>query len=252
MNNSEVMVLLVEDDISDAELVKAALRRASETTFNVDHVSSMADTLTTLKNRQYDAVVLDLSLPDAHGIDSLLRVTEEAPVVPVIVMTGHDNLATAMMCMHYGAQDYQIKNAIGARSLEYSLRSAIARVTREDRGRRLLTNHINDSLLPDGSISFSELLSSMTNSMQAAVDELVYYASANVPHIMADFEAILAKHQLRDILREVRRLLARTDSDAPTLPPRQDSSFVKTIPPAPGVPEDEIAVIISNLNETEE
>ena len=250
MDNQEVNVLLVEDDVSDAELVMAALRRAAETRFSVDHTSTMADALTALKNRQYMAIILDLSLPDAHGIDTLLRVTEEAPNAPVIVMTGHDNLATAIMCMHHGAQDYQIKSSIGARSLEYSLRSSIARVQRESRGRKMLTNHINDSLLPDKSISFNDLLTSLTGSMQSAVDEVVAYTSVNAPHTMSDIEAILAKHQLRDILREVRRLLARTDSDAPTIPPIR-SAGVPTIPPNSRVPMDEIEIVIADLNETE-
>ena len=70
-------------------------------------------------------VLLDLSLPDSHGLESLERLKQFSDDVPIIVLTGLDDEETAIQALKQGAQDYAIKGKINgdglARSIRYSM-----------------------------------------------------------------------------------------------------------------------------------
>ena len=74
-----------------------------------------------------DAILLDLGLPDAQGLEAVRRVRAAAPGVPLVVMTGLDDEALAAQALQEGAQDYLIKGQIEARGLLRALRYAIER-----------------------------------------------------------------------------------------------------------------------------
>jgi two-component system sensor histidine kinase UhpB len=72
-----------------------------------------------------DIILLDLGLPDGHGVDTVRRMHAAAPGVPVIVLTGLDDETFAAQAMEEGAQDYLIKGQIESRALPRALRHAI-------------------------------------------------------------------------------------------------------------------------------
>src|SRR5208282_1122947 len=72
-------------------------------------------------------ILLDLSLPDADGIDTLVRAHEHSPKTPIVVMTGHDDEALAVRAVRAGAQDYLVKGRVDGDLLVRSIRYASER-----------------------------------------------------------------------------------------------------------------------------
>lgn len=125
-------VLLVEDNPDDALLVRAWLRAASSATFDVVHVSSLQDALTAAQTTSFDAVLLDLTLPDGYGLASLSRFRSAMPQLPVVVLSGVQNEAVALEAVRQGAQDYLVKGDGHGPSMGRALRYAIERKRAEE------------------------------------------------------------------------------------------------------------------------
>jgi signal transduction histidine kinase len=127
VNGVPLKILLVEDSSGDARLIREMLRDEPRDSFELTHLMRMSDAVSHLAEAAVDIALLDMGLPDAHGLDSVRRAREAAPNVPVIVLTGLDDEALAAEAMKAGAQDYLIKDQIGARALPRALRYAIER-----------------------------------------------------------------------------------------------------------------------------
>src|SRR6266568_7145653 len=96
-------VLLVEDNLSDAELVRAILERAA--LYQVQHVTRAAEAVGLTREAQPSCILLDLTLPDADGLEGLRLIRESDQAVPIILLTGHDE-ALGVQALQEGAQDY--------------------------------------------------------------------------------------------------------------------------------------------------
>lgn len=121
-----VSLLLIEDDPGDALLVE---EMASDAVidFGIVWAQSLDEARTRLGTTRPDCIVLDLNLPDAHGLDALEAVQKYAPGVPVIVMTGLAAEQAGLTAVAEGAQDYLIKGVVDAELLTRSVRYAIER-----------------------------------------------------------------------------------------------------------------------------
>jgi signal transduction histidine kinase/CheY-like chemotaxis protein len=130
-NDGTIIVLLVEDSASDARLIEESLRRARgrATGEHVElrRVERLADALEQIASEPPDVVLLDLSLPDSRGLETFRRVRDEAPAVPVVVLSGLADEDLAARAVRDGAQDYLVKGQADGRALVRSLRYAIAR-----------------------------------------------------------------------------------------------------------------------------
>lgn len=122
-----IPVLVVEDNPGDARLVELALTQAGDDGFRVDRVSTLADALAHIEENAPQAVLLDLSLPDSHGMETLARLRDAAPNVPVLVLTGTEDSELAMLALKAGAQDYLVKGDVQYDLLRRALRYAIER-----------------------------------------------------------------------------------------------------------------------------
>jgi signal transduction histidine kinase len=122
-------VLLVEDGVEDARFVSDLLCRKGGGGPVVELVSagSLAGALEFLGDSQFDAVLLDLTLPDSIGLETIAAVHKAAPQPPLIVLTAIDDEATAVQSVQAGAQDYLVKGQINGSSLLRSLRYAVER-----------------------------------------------------------------------------------------------------------------------------
>ncbi|MEZ0470804.1 PAS domain S-box protein [Luteimonas salinilitoris] len=120
-------LLLVEDTRGDALLYAALLERATNTPRRVDLASTLAGASHMLAGSHYDAVLLDLGLPDCHGLQGVENIVARHPDLPVIVLTGRDDLAIGERAIAAGAQDYLHKSEVKADTLERALRYACAR-----------------------------------------------------------------------------------------------------------------------------
>ena len=119
-------VLLVEDNPGDADLVRLRLVE-SERSVHVNCVPRLSDALKALAIETPSLVLLDLNLPDSHGAETFRRVMEKAPNVPVVILSGQDDVGLAMKAVHQGVQDYLVKGDITSKHLERALRYAVER-----------------------------------------------------------------------------------------------------------------------------
>ena len=127
MNKKPLQVLLVEDDASDAHLLREMFSKEILGSFELSHLTHMRDAEARLAKGGVDVVLLDLGLPDGHGIENLLRARAAAPDVVMIVMTGLEDEALAAKAMKAGAQDFLIIGQIDNRALPRARRLAIER-----------------------------------------------------------------------------------------------------------------------------
>lgn len=132
-------ILLLEDNPADARLLQEILRDAPEGRFEVRHAARLSEALDLLRDGQaYDVILLDLTLPDSAGIDTVSRVREAAPHVPLVVLTGMEDEALGLEAMRRGAQDYLMKAQVEPRLLARALTYAVERGRIEQERRRAL------------------------------------------------------------------------------------------------------------------
>ncbi|MGA2076191.1 MAG: response regulator, partial [Terriglobia bacterium] len=129
MNHDELhfRALAVEDNPADALLLNEVLVRIRDARFETTHVERLEDALASLAVASYDVVLLDLGLPDSQGPDTVTRLRQSQPAVPVVVLTGLDDEAVGIAAMQLGAQDYLVKGSFTPSALGRSIRYAIER-----------------------------------------------------------------------------------------------------------------------------
>ncbi len=127
MKETALQVLLVEDNAGDARLLREMFSTEKPSSFELTHLLRMSEAMIHLAKGGVDVVLLDMGLPDAHGLDTVRQAHAVAPSVPLIVLTGLDDEALAGEAMKEGAQDYLIKGQIENRALPRALRHAIER-----------------------------------------------------------------------------------------------------------------------------
>jgi signal transduction histidine kinase len=126
--NGTLEVLLVEDNPVDAVLVTGLLTKLAAPRFLVTRAGTLQQSLQLLQQQRFDVILLDLMLPDSARLDTLHRVLEQAHDVPIVVLTGLDDEATALDALRHGAQDFLIKGeGLGERLLAKSIRYAVER-----------------------------------------------------------------------------------------------------------------------------
>lgn len=147
MHHEAVKVLLVEDNPGDALLVRMLLEEVGGDTFVLLHAERLDEAIGLLTGEDFDVVLLDLSLPDSHGLETIVRARAAARRVPMVVLSGLDDEERALQALQSGAEDYLVKGQGDASLMARSIRYAIERKKVEDglrqseeRFRRLVDN----------------------------------------------------------------------------------------------------------------
>ena len=122
-----VHILMIEDNPADARLTRELLREADELAVEIVHADTLSRGLACFDERSFDAVLLDLSLPDTSGIEGVTRVNEASPMIPIIVLSGQVNEEVAIAALQEGAQDYLIKGQGDGYLIGRTIRYAIER-----------------------------------------------------------------------------------------------------------------------------
>lgn len=126
-------VLLIEDDPGDAHLVQLALRRTREINLDICWVTTLDAARQQLSASLPELLLLDLSLPDSTGLETVKIGRKMAGALPIIVLTGHDDMSFALKTLEAGAQDYIVKGSFDTDSLVRAIRYAISRAKLEQR-----------------------------------------------------------------------------------------------------------------------
>jgi signal transduction histidine kinase len=146
-----ILLLLVEDNPADIRLVKEMLDEIGASEVQLRSVGSVSEAGAKLTAEPFDAVLLDLTLPDGRGLETLEKIRGSAADRPVIVLTGLGDDRVALRAVQDGAQDYLVKGQFDGRTLLKSVRYAIERHRAEivERERRSLESALGamDQLL---------------------------------------------------------------------------------------------------------
>ncbi|HIE32316.1 MAG TPA: response regulator [Methanosarcinales archaeon] len=126
-----IRVLLVEDDPADVKLVQMALSGSGHA-YETEVVGSISAATERLHAGRFDVVLLDLGLPDSRGLDTVSKIHDGHPRIPVAVLTGLDDEEAGICAMQRGAQDYLVKGDVTSRLLTRSIRYAIERKRAEE------------------------------------------------------------------------------------------------------------------------
>jgi two-component system cell cycle response regulator len=133
MNDPQtIRVLLVEDNPGDARLMREILSEEG-CRFQVHPVTTLKAACDWVAVDACDVVLLDLSLPDSYGFDTITGMREAAPTLPIIVLTGYDDADFAVSAVEAGTQDFLVKGQFESATIRRTIRYAITRRTLEER-----------------------------------------------------------------------------------------------------------------------
>ncbi|ADH86203.1 hybrid sensor histidine kinase/response regulator [Desulfurivibrio alkaliphilus] len=126
-------ILLVEDEPGDAALIKHLLAEAAPKRYNLEVADSLAATKAYLTRLMPELILLDLTLPDSSGLETVRAVHALMPTVPIVVLTGHADDEFALSTLEAGAQDYLVKGRVSGDDLLRAIRHARVRAQLEAR-----------------------------------------------------------------------------------------------------------------------
>ncbi|MBN2736969.1 MAG: SpoIIE family protein phosphatase [Spirochaetales bacterium] len=127
MSKQDVRILLVEDNPGDARLIGEALSESTKIRAKLSRVDSIKALKEAYSTDKFDIIILDLSLPDASGLETVRKTHELAPATAIVVLTGHIDSELAFKAVQEGAQDYLIKGNVDFRVLERVILYALER-----------------------------------------------------------------------------------------------------------------------------
>ena len=156
-------VLLIEDNPSDAVLVRTFLRRELSNRCQLEHQLTLKLGLERLRQGGVDVALIDLDLPDSQGPGTFQAVRAEADGVPIVVLTGFDQEGTALEAVRMGAQDYLVKGKTDAKLLVRTLKFAIERAA----------HHAMRSEVAQEATEIAERISQLTDREREILDLIV-------------------------------------------------------------------------------
>ena len=147
-----VSILVIEDDSGDFGLIRAHVRLSGLVQGGdkepVVWAKTLAEGIAAAQRNKPDVVLLDLSLPDSAGLDTVQTMRAALPGVPIVVLTGHDDNALVVAALQAGAQDYLVKGQFEHSTLGRAIRHALVRGALEQelerKNQELLALHESD------------------------------------------------------------------------------------------------------------
>jgi Flp pilus assembly CpaE family ATPase len=124
---SELSILLIEDEPDAAQLVDYVLSRGGSEPVTLEWATDLRTGLGRIGEKHFEAILLDLDLPDSTGFDTFACVRQRAAEPAVIVLTGQEDEALALRAVRAGADDYLLKSNIRDRFLIQRIRHAVER-----------------------------------------------------------------------------------------------------------------------------
>jgi signal transduction histidine kinase len=122
-----IEVLLIEDSFPEAKLLAQIFKGSAIGNFKLTHVQRLSGAIEILQTREFDVALLDLTLPDSVGLESLDTLINCSPELPVVVLTNTSDDQLSVEAVRRGAQDYLVKRQVNLDLLVRAVRYAIER-----------------------------------------------------------------------------------------------------------------------------
>ncbi len=123
--------LVIEDSATHRKLVESILAKSEDDHFAIETAQRLDEGLQKLARTQYDVVLLDLMLPDSEGMETFDRVRQQSGHVPIVVLSGVDDVNMAARAVEAGAQAFLVKGETEAKQLIRAVRYAVQRAHAE-------------------------------------------------------------------------------------------------------------------------
>ena len=143
-----INILLLEDNPGDAYLVKEQLRDIDNFDFQIVEAQYLEQAIEILSTESFEAILIDLMLPDSQGLETFLAVNQQAPDTPIIVVSSFTEENLAIAAVRKGAQDYLVKGEMVPKSLSKTIQYAIERksIAEQLKQRTIELEYINQEL----------------------------------------------------------------------------------------------------------
>jgi signal transduction histidine kinase len=208
MSKHAIPILLIEDNDEVALLIDELLKKSSSASFALTRVPSLSEGLRKLQASGVDLVLLDLSLPDSEGIETV-RAVRRAARIPVVVLTGSDDDRLAFSSMDEGVQDYLVKGQVDTQTIVRAIRYALSRHQIE---KELIAAR---DTLEEKVFERTRQLQDANSQLRAAQEQLIQAAKLQVVGELASGVAHEVKNPLAIILQGLGYLKKKvTASDA--------------------------------------
>lgn len=208
--DSDIKILLIEDNQGDARLIQEMLLESmemssSETTFQLIAVETLAEGLKELEN-EFHVVLLDLSLPDSHGLQTFKKVYNKIPQIPVIVLSGLDDKNVAKQAVHDGAQDYLVKGHVDrhllSRAIQYAIERKQAEIENADIQRQLFQAQKMEAIgILAGGVAHD--FNNLMTAIQGFSDVLMMKTDESKPEYKALKQIRMAASSASDLTRQM-------------------------------------------------
>jgi diguanylate cyclase (GGDEF)-like protein len=120
-------VLLVEDNLIDAQLIRRLLRRVTASYYRITHVRTLNDAVLSTDEMTPDVILADLNLPDSRGTQTVASLQTSYPDIPLVIVSSWEDEAISLRSVKAGAQDYLVKGHIDGANLHRVIRYAVER-----------------------------------------------------------------------------------------------------------------------------
>ncbi len=228
MIDSVITILLIEDNPADADLIRLLLNApfgapvSPSPPMNIHHAGRIASAISLLDQTAFDIILLDLSLPDGHGLDTFRKVKLSAQNVPIIVLSGLNDESITVAAMQQGAQDYLVKGTFDRELLVRAIRHAIERqhlLTEQTQAKNKLAQQTLE--LQTRNAELDQFAHTVAHQVQGLLGQIIGYGSllemTNKENIDAEGRLALKRilqsgHKMNNVLSEI-LLLASVDRE---------------------------------------
>lgn len=164
MYPEEITILIIEDNIADTRLIKEFLSETSDGIYHIEYVGRLSEGIKKILENKFDVALLDLNLPDSEGLNTVSDFIQKDKNIPVIILTGLDDLSIVTKSLNEGVQDYLVKGQFDDKTLKRSIKYAIERKKLEV-GKRQFESELNDLKNQYQFLSFHDSLTGLYNRM---------------------------------------------------------------------------------------
>ena len=177
MYYDKIKILIIEDNIPDARLIKEFLSETSDGIYHIEYAARLSEGIEKILENKFDVALLDLNLPDSEGLNTVYGFIQKDKNIPLIILTGLDDLSIATKSLNGGVQDYLVKGQFDDKTLKRSIRYAIERKKLEVE-KRQFESELNDLKNQYQFLSFHDSLTGLYNRIY--FDEEIVRINSNI------------------------------------------------------------------------